>query len=81
MCYYIDLLCVKVEYYPPVKPGEISELLEDLDIEDKTPKVKISDALAALGVYAHSMKPSKNWLTEGTSNQTPTDVRRVALTM
>ncbi len=32
----------------------------------KEPAPRISDALAALGVYARSMKPDKTWLSEST---------------
>ncbi|KAI0052834.1 PLC-like phosphodiesterase [Auriscalpium vulgare] len=37
-----------------------------LDEEKAKPQAppKISDALASIGIYARSMKPSKNWLTE-----------------
>jgi phosphatidylinositol phospholipase C, delta len=71
------LMILKVEYYPPKSEGtgeaidssSSPEPSSDED-EDKAahPKLSkrdhahISDSLAALGVYARSMKPPKNWL-------------------
>jgi len=50
-----------------------SHVLSTLDIEkgDRSVKEKISDTLAALGPYARSMKPKKNWLVSETPYPVP----------
>jgi len=71
---------LQVEYYPAVaEKGEDSSSSsssssssdDDEDdpedptaIKDRHLKVKISDDLAALGLYARSMKPQKGWLSQ-----------------
>jgi phosphatidylinositol phospholipase C delta len=72
---------LQVEYYPPTTPGtgadevdgsSTSSLLEENnDAESPTTerskqkRPRISDSLAALGVYARSMKPRKDWVNQG----------------
>jgi phosphatidylinositol phospholipase C, delta len=69
------LLVLKVEYYPPkqAEAEEVEHSSSELSSEDEegnatvskksiSDSSRISESLAALGVYARSMKPPKNWL-------------------
>lgn len=58
---------MQVEHYPPegTPSGSDSESVS----QEENKKVKISGELAALGIYALSMKPGKNWLKESTYRQ------------
>jgi phosphatidylinositol phospholipase C delta len=72
---------LKVEYYPPkTADGEAEsdpESSSDPECDENevqssgkrkdSEHAHISDALASLGFYARSMKPSKNWLHQGNS--------------
>jgi phosphatidylinositol phospholipase C delta len=70
------ILALQVEYYPPKTegadsdPDDSSDDSADEDTKGRAAKPrkhthqKISPALAVLGHYARSMKPSKTWLTE-----------------
>jgi phosphatidylinositol phospholipase C delta len=68
----------KVEYYPPTTTEYEPESSSDPEHDEAethsissagrkkdTEHAYISDALAALGCYARSMKPGKNWLQQG----------------
>lgn len=70
-----------MEYYPPKVAGAEVEPKEEEEeaSEDSAPEFgegeqavlpghggKIAPSLAAVGLYARSMKPPKNWLTERT---------------
>ena len=72
-----DHVICQVEYYPPKAEGvglSSDEFSDDSAVEEaeseqgtfprKHAHGKISPSLAALGYYARSMKPDKNWLTE-----------------
>ena len=60
-----------MEYYPPqtVQEAELEELEAESGHMGEDPslqkKMRIGPSLAALGVYAHSVKPTKDWLTKG----------------
>jgi Phosphatidylinositol-specific phospholipase C, Y domain len=66
------LISGQVEYYPPqtIREAEEEELEAESEHMGEEPsmqrdKPRIGPSLAALGIYAHSVKPTKDWLTKG----------------
>ncbi|KAF8585238.1 PLC-like phosphodiesterase [Ramaria rubella] len=70
-------IVLMVEYYPPAQSTQEAETEtiepepEDQETSGQKPP-RIGPSLAALGVYAHSVKPQKDWLTKIHSQ--PTDL-------